>query len=192
MAVWYLITEATLLSMVQLGSNKLKRVHIKASHMSTIWGLYFLRSKFPCLDLFRYLQAVVFVSNLGSFSLLFFLFLLCIWQYYDITSFFWGFWLYLLFASLPHLCALFCCSSALQCFHGVQIIMSANISQMINKNQFFHYDQNIVTSVNYWISVHPCWVFNVLLIAIFIILCCFSRNINFFLVVFQHFLLFMS
>ena len=56
------------LSMVQLGSNRLKMVHIKASHMSTIWGLYFLRSKFPCLDLFRYLQAVVFVSNLCSFS----------------------------------------------------------------------------------------------------------------------------
>ena len=52
----------TLLSMVQVGSNRSKMVHIKASHMPTIRGLYFPRSKFPSLDLFRYLQAVVFVS----------------------------------------------------------------------------------------------------------------------------------
>ena len=58
----------TLPLMVRLRSNRLKMVHIKASHTSTIWGLYFLRSKFPCLELFRYLQAVVFVSNLCSFS----------------------------------------------------------------------------------------------------------------------------
>ena len=62
----------TLLSMVQLGSNRLKMVHIKASHMSMIWGLYFLRSKFPCLDVFRYLKAIVFVSKLCSLSLFFF------------------------------------------------------------------------------------------------------------------------
>ena len=58
----------TLLSMVQLGSNRLKMVHIKASHI-TIWGLYFLRSNFPYLQLFRYLQAAVFVSTLCSFSI---------------------------------------------------------------------------------------------------------------------------
>ena len=58
----------TLLSMVQLGSNRLKMVYVKASHASAIWGLYFLRSKFPCFELFRYLQAVVSVSNLRSFS----------------------------------------------------------------------------------------------------------------------------
>ena len=44
----------TLLSMVQLGSSRLKMVHIKTSHISMIWGLYFLRSKFPFLELFRY------------------------------------------------------------------------------------------------------------------------------------------
>ena len=59
----------TLLSMVQLGSGRLKMVDIKTSHMSTISGLYFLKSKFPCLELFRYLPAVVFVSNLCSFSI---------------------------------------------------------------------------------------------------------------------------
>ena len=39
----------TLGSMVQLGSSKLKLVHIKVSHMSTILGLYFLRDIFPSL-----------------------------------------------------------------------------------------------------------------------------------------------
>ena len=57
-----------LLSMVHLGSNRLKTVHIKASHKSTVGALYFLRSKFPCLELFRYLQAAVFTYNLCSFS----------------------------------------------------------------------------------------------------------------------------
>ena len=81
----------------------------------------------------------------------------------------------------------FYCSAALSCFHGVQIIMSANISLMINKKQFFHYDENIVTGVNYWFSVHSCWLFHTSLIAIFIILCCFSRNTKFFLVIFRTF-----
>ena len=52
----------------QLESNRLKMVHIKASHISTIRGLYFLRNKFPCLELFRHLQAVVLVSNFCSLS----------------------------------------------------------------------------------------------------------------------------
>ena len=95
----------TLLLMVQLGSNRLRMVHIKASHTSTIWGFYFLRSKFPCLELFRYLEAVVFVSNLCSFSTFFgyLVFLLCImYMYSDNAPFnFTLFWWPLLFASLP-------------------------------------------------------------------------------------------
>ena len=105
----------TLLSMVQVGSNRLKMVHIKASHMPTIWGLYFRRSKFPCLDLFRYLQAVVFVPYLCSFS--FFLvfsisvmYLAIFWQH---PFFFALFWWCLLFASLPRLFVSFYCSAAL-------------------------------------------------------------------------------
>ena len=61
-----------LLLMVQLGSSRLKMAHTKAPHTSTISVLYFPRSKFPCLDLFRYLQAAVFVSNLCLFSLFLF------------------------------------------------------------------------------------------------------------------------
>ena len=59
----------TLLSMVQLGSNRLKMIRVKASHMSTICGGYFPRSKFLYLDLFRYLQDAVLVSKLCSFSI---------------------------------------------------------------------------------------------------------------------------
>ena len=132
----------TLLSMLQWRSNRLKMVYITASHTSTIWGLYFLRSTFPCLELLRYLQAGVFLSKLSSFSifLVFVIHLAIFWQrpffhalsmtfvIYFIASFYW--------------------SAALYCFHGVQII-SVNISQMINKNKFFHYDQSFVTSMNY-------------------------------------------
>ena len=168
--------------------------HIKISHLSMTWGLSFLRSKVPCLELFRYLQAVVFVLicvNLVCFFLVFsisVMYLAIFWQ----RPFFALFSSRLLFAFLSRLFTSYCCSAVLQCFHGVQIIMSANISQMINKNQFFHYDQNIVISVNYWISVHPCWLFDVLLIATFIILCCFSRNINFFFGCFPTFSVIMS
>ena len=90
-----------------------------------------------------------------------------------------------LFASF--ICS-FCCSATLQNFHRVLIIMSANFSLSLNSKQFFHYDQNIVTSVNYyWIFVHSCWLFNTLFIAIFIILCCFSRITKFFLFFFRTF-----
>ena len=79
----------------------------------------------------------------------------------------------LLFALLLRLFASFCRSAAMQCLQGVQIIMFANISLMIKKHHFFQCDQNIVSSVTYRTSLHPCWVFEILLIAIFIILCCF-------------------
>lgn len=77
-----------------------------------------------------------------------------------------SFWSYLLFASLSCLVISLHFSAALKCFHGVQIVMSANINQIINKNQFFCFDQNINTSLNHWISANPCWVFGILLTAI--------------------------
>ena len=73
------------------------------------------------------------------------------------------------------------------------LFMSANISLRINRKQFFHYDQNIVNSVNYyWIFVHSRSLFNTLLIAIFIILCCFSRNPKLFLIFFSNIFCYLS
>ena len=101
----------TLLSIVQLRSNRLKMVHIKASHMSTIWGLYFLRSDFPCLELFRYLQAVACVSKLCSsisFSICV-LYLAIYWSFFP--QFFFDDVYYLPYCLVYF--ASFCCSAAL-------------------------------------------------------------------------------
>ena len=104
----------TLLSMVQLGSNRLKMVQIKASHISTIWGLYFLRSNFPYLELFRSLQAVAFVSTLCSFSIFLVLsisvmYLAIFWQRLLFRALLMAFVIYLM---ASFICS-FCCSAAL-------------------------------------------------------------------------------
>ena len=104
----------TLQLMVQLGSNRLKMVQIKASHISTIWGLYFLRSNFPYLELFRSLQAVAFVSTLCSFSIFLVLsisvmYLAIFWQRLLFRALLMAFVIYLM---ASFICS-FCCSAAL-------------------------------------------------------------------------------
>ena len=123
----------TLLSMVQSESNRLKMAHIKISHMLTIW----VRALFPVEQIsmswvFRYLQAVVLFLNCVHWFLLAFAF--CSWQYSGKAFFSRSFRWPLLFASLLRLFVSFRCSAAFYCFRDVQIIMSVNINQMINKN----------------------------------------------------------
>ena len=77
-----------------------------------------------------------------------------IWQYSDNAYFISRSFRYLLlFASLPRFVVLLRCSVSMEL--NRQIIVPANVNQIIIKNQFFHYEQNIVTNVNYGISAHP-------------------------------------
>ena len=86
----------------------------------------------------------------------------------------------------------FCYSAALQCFHSVQIIKSPNISLTIKKKS----NSSTMTRI-----LSRAWIIEFLCIHVesltlywspfFIILCCFSRNTNLFLIVFKYFLLFM-
>ena len=153
--------------MVRLGSDRMKMVHIKASHMSSIWGLCFLRSKFPCLELFRYLQAVGFVSNLCLFSI-FLVFSNSVMYAMPLFSRCFDDVCYLPHCLVYLLILLFCCIAVFPCCSD----NPANINS------------SIMTKV-----LPPMWIIEflfvhveclTLLIAIFIILWCSSRNANFF------------
>ena len=96
-----------------------------------------LRALFPVEQIsmswvFRYLQAVVLFLNCVHWFLLAFAF--CSWQYSGKAFFSRSFRWPLLFASLLRLFVSFRCSATFYCFRDVQIIMSVNINQMINKN----------------------------------------------------------
>ena len=84
----------------------------------------------------------------------------------------------------------FCYSAALQCFHSVQIIKSPNISLTIKKKS----NSSTMTRI-----LSRAWIIEFLCIHVesltlywspfFIILCCFSRNTNLFLIVFKYFVI---
>ena len=104
-------------------------------HVNDLRAL-FPEEQIPFLEFFTYLQAVVFASNLCSFSIFLgfsnsVMYLAILWP----GPFFYDFLMTFVNGLIVSFICSFCCSAALQCFHDAQIIMSANISLIINKKQ---------------------------------------------------------
>ena len=124
----YLFVLYWLLSMVksELGWLKMElKIEVE------IWRLYIPRSKLPCLEKLRYVQAVGFVCKLCSFI---FLSICVLYKIKFCQHFFFVLSLVRFVICLAYLLRFVVLQRFSYCFHGVQIIMSDSINQMINKS----------------------------------------------------------
>ena len=106
------------------GTVRIKRAengpYKSVTRVNDLRAIYFLRRKFSCLQLFRYLQAVLFLSNLCSFSIFLVfnisvMYLAILWQ----SPFFRALMMAFVICLITSFICSFCCSAALQCLHGV-------------------------------------------------------------------------